>query len=127
MEKIFNLLKTKVRGILDIFLLDNKGNVIFPEQITDNEDKQLRVIAQACSNNIALLEDSSEMTGEKLNIVEMELLAKDKRIYLQKIEISNSEYLLCIIGDPEKFNVGFAKAVIDAKVKDEIIKVLRAD
>ncbi len=124
LQEILENLKNRVRGITAVFLLDDSGHVLFPEQIPNDEYEKLSITAQSCSNNIALLQDSAEDVGGKLDIVEMELLAKDKRIYLKKIETSTSKLLLCIIGH-EGFNVGFAKVIVNAKVND-IIRVLES-
>jgi len=124
---ILSNLKAKVNGTLAVFLLNDKGNVLYSDEISEtNDDQTLKTIAQACSNNIAVFEDTIAEEGENLNIIEMELSAKEKAIYLQKIEIGSEKFiLLCVIGT-QKLHSGVARAKIDTKVKADIIRELQA-
>ncbi len=94
MKEILDSLKTSIDGIIEIFLMDTKGN-IFASNISELLEKEIKKVASSISLFITLISD-------KLDVDRLDFLSSEGAIL---VVIRNNFALVCITS--RKANLDF--------------------
>jgi len=121
---ILSVLSNMVAGVEAVFLVDLRDSRLLASFIKNNKNTTYNSIGFVSAYSIIDIEKNSRMFHRNNKISEMTIFTETQGecIYINRI---SPDIIICIVGS-ENFKEGFAKRVVEYKIKTEVLEAINS-